>query len=96
MREKIAWGMGGFSDQMAANGLNNLFVPIYNIGFGMGSVLIGWAVAIPRFFDTISDPVMGNISDNCRSRFGRRRPFIFAGGFLMAFAFGVSYMASPY
>jgi GPH family glycoside/pentoside/hexuronide:cation symporter len=96
MREKIAWGMGGFSDQMAANGLNNLFVPIYNIGFGMGSVLIGWAVAIPRFFDTISDPVMGNISDNSRSRFGRRRPFIFAGGFLMAFAFGVSYMASPY
>lgn len=96
MREKIAWGMGGFSDQMAANGLNNLFVPIYNIGFGMGSVLIGWAVAIPRFFDTISDPVMGNISDNSRSRFGRRRPFILAGGFLMAFAFGVSYMASPY
>jgi GPH family glycoside/pentoside/hexuronide:cation symporter len=96
MREKIAWGMGGFSDQMAANGLNNLFVPIYNIGFGMSSVLIGWAVAIPRFFDTISDPLMGNISDNSRSRFGRRRPFIFAGGFLMAFAFGVSYMASPF
>lgn len=96
MREKIAWGMGGFSDQMAANGLNNLFVPIYNIGFGMSSVLIGWAVAIPRFIDTISDPVMGNISDNSRSRFGRRRSFIFAGGFLMAFAFGVSYMASPY
>jgi GPH family glycoside/pentoside/hexuronide:cation symporter len=95
MREKIAWGMGGFSDQLAANGLNNLFVPIYNIGFGMSSILIGWAVAIPRFFDMISDPLVGNLSDNCRSRFGRRRPFIFAGGFLMAFAFGVSYMASP-
>lgn len=96
LREKIAWGMGGLSDQLAANGLNNLFVPIYNIGFGMSSVLIGWAVAIPRFFDAISDPVMGNISDNCRSRFGRRRPFIFVGGFLMALAFGLSYMASPY
>lgn len=95
-REKIAWGLGGFSEQMATNGLNTLFVPIYNIGFGMSSILIGWAVAIPRFFDTISDPVMGNISDNCRSRFGRRRPFLFAGGFLMAFAFGISYMASPY
>ena len=96
VREKIAWGLGGFSEQMATNGLNTLFVPIYNIGFGLSSVLIGWAVAIPRFFDTISDPVMGNISDNSRSRFGRRRPFILAGGLLMALAFGASYMASPY
>jgi GPH family glycoside/pentoside/hexuronide:cation symporter len=96
MREKIAWGAGGFSDQMAANGLNNLFVPIYNIGFGMSSILIGWAVSIPRFFDMISDPVMGSISDNTRSRFGRRRPFIFVGGILMAIAFAMSYMASPY
>jgi GPH family glycoside/pentoside/hexuronide:cation symporter len=96
IREKIAWGTGGFSDQLAANGLNNLFVPIYNIGFGMSSVLIGWAVAIPRLFDMISDPFVGNLSDNSRSRFGRRRPFIFAGAFLMAFAFGISYMASPY
>jgi GPH family glycoside/pentoside/hexuronide:cation symporter len=96
MREKIAWGAGGFSEQLAVNGLNNIFVPIYNIGFGLSSVLIGWAVSIPRFFDMISDPVMGSISDNTRSRFGRRRPFIFVGGILMAIAFAMSYMASPY
>lgn len=88
--------MGGFSDQVATNGLNSLFVPIYNIGFAMSSVLIGWAAAIPRLIDTLSDPVMGNISDNSRSRFGRRRPFVFAGAFLMALGFGLSYMASPY
>ena len=35
VREKIAWGLGGFSEQMATNGLNTLFVPIYNIGFGL-------------------------------------------------------------
>jgi GPH family glycoside/pentoside/hexuronide:cation symporter len=96
LKEKIAWGAGGFGDQLAVNGLNNLFVPIYNIGFGMNSVLIGWAMAIPRIFDMISDPLVGNISDNCRSRFGRRRPFIFAGAFLMALTFALSYMASPY
>lgn len=59
VREKIAWGLGGFSDQVAANGLNSLFVPIYNVGFGMSSVLIGWAAAIPRLIDTLSHPVMG-------------------------------------
>lgn len=96
LREKVSWGCGGFSEQLAANGLNNLFVPIYNIGFGMSSVFIGWAITIPRLFDMISDPFIGNLSDNSRTRWGRRRPFIFAGGFLTAFAFGLSYMASPH
>ncbi len=96
LKEKLAWGMGGLSDQLASNGLNNIFVPIFNIGLGLSSVLVGWAVSIPRFVDMVSDPLMGNISDNCRSRFGRRRPFILAGGILMAGAFAISYMASPY
>lgn len=96
LKEKIAWGTGGFSEQLATNGLNNIFVPIFNIGLGLNSVLIGWAVSIPRFVEMIADPVMGNISDNCQSRFGRRRPFILVGSILTAFAFGISYMASPY
>ena len=96
MREKLSWGLGGFSEQIAVNGLNNLFIPIYNIGFGLDSVLIGWAISIPRFFDMISDPIIGNMSDNCRSRMGRRRPFILWGGILMALIFGLTYMASPY
>lgn len=96
LSEKLAWGCGGFSEQLAANGLNNLFIPIYNIGLGLDSVLIGWAISIPRFFDMVSDPVMGNISDNFRSRFGRRRPFILAGSILMALMFAIAYMASPF
>lgn len=87
--------MGGFSEQLAVNGLNNLFIPIFNIGFGLDSVLIGWAISIPRFFDMISDPIVGNLSDNCRSRFGRRKPFILSGSILMALVFALTYMASP-
>lgn len=96
MREKLAWGLGGFSEQIAVNGLNGMFMPVFNMGFGLDSKLIGWAITIPRFFDMISDPVVGNMSDNCRSRFGRRRPFILWGGILMALIFGLTYMASPY
>lgn len=95
LKEKISWGLGGFSEQVAVNGLNNLFMPVFNIGFGMDSKLIGWAMTIPRFFDMISDPLVGNMSDNCRSRFGRRRPFIFIGGILMALIFGLTYMVPP-
>ena len=96
VREKVAWGMGAFGETLAAGGLNVLFTPIYNIGFGMSSVLVGWAIAIPRFVDMITDPLMGDISDRHRSRYGRRRPFIFAGTFLMAFSAALCYLASPY
>ncbi|MEM0965352.1 MAG: MFS transporter [Verrucomicrobiota bacterium] len=95
MKEKLSWGLGGFSEQIAVNGLNNLFMPVFNIGLGLDSKLIGWAMTIPRFFDMISDPLVGNLSDNCRSRFGRRRPFILTGGILMALIFGVTYMVPP-
>lgn len=95
MKEKLAWGLGGFSEQIAVNGLNSMFMPVYNIGLGLDSVLIGWAMTIPRFFDMISDPVVGNMSDNCRSRLGRRRPYIFSGGILMALVFGLTYMVPP-
>ncbi len=96
MKEKLSWGLGGFSEQIAVNGLNNMFMPIFNIGLGLDSKLVGWAMGIPRFFDMISDPLIGNMSDNSRSRFGRRRPFILIGGILMALIFGLTFMASPY
>ena len=42
---------------------------------------------IPRFWDAISDPIAGYISDNTRSRWGRRRPYIVVGGVGVAIFF---------
>ena len=46
---------------------------------------------IPRFFDALSDPIMGFISDNTTSKWGRRRPYIFAGAILSAILFAVQW-----
>jgi len=54
--------------------------------------LLGLVLALPRFWDAITDPFVGKISDNCRSRFGRRKPIIILGAILQAFAFGVIWM----
>ena len=40
---------------------------------------VAGAMAIARLWDAINDPLIGSLSDNCRSRFGRRRPFLLAG-----------------
>ena len=85
--KRVLWGFGGAADNFVLNGVNTLILPIYNIGFGVDAVYIGIAQFIPRIIDAITDPLMGNISDNTRSRWGRRRPYIFIGALLTALVF---------
>ncbi len=59
---------------------------------GVNPVVLGLVLAIPRFWDAITDPIVGTISDNTHSRFGRRRPLIILGAVLQAIAFGFIWM----
>lgn len=76
---RVGWGAGGLADNYIMNALTVLVLPIYNLALKMDPVLLGLAVAIPRLIDAITDPMMGNLSDNTRSRWGRRRPYIVGG-----------------
>lgn len=91
--EKLAWGAGGTSESLV-NSLYALAFPIFAIGMGVAPALMGIAQAIPRLVDAFSDPLMGNISDNARTRWGRRRPFIFVGAILMAVTFPLIFSPS--
>ncbi|MDT8391390.1 MAG: MFS transporter [Lentisphaeria bacterium] len=84
LKEKISYGFGGFVDQIMANSFGQLAFPIYNIALGLDAKLLGIALAVPRFVDAVTDPMMGHISDNTRSRWGRRKPYIAIGSILMA------------
>ena len=70
---KIGYAFGAMSDNLIMNAFGGLVMPVYNIALFVDPALLGWAIAVPRIFDAISDPIMGNISDNTRSRWGRRR-----------------------
>lgn len=52
----------------------------------------GLVILISEIWDAVSDPLMGVIGDNTRSRMGRRRPYIFAGGFLLLAAFALIFL----
>ena len=84
LRIRIGWGVGGLADNFIMNTLGVLVMPIYNIALGMDPVKLGIALFIPRFIDAVIDPLMGNLTDNTRTRWGRRRPYIVAGATLSA------------
>jgi GPH family glycoside/pentoside/hexuronide:cation symporter len=84
LKTRIAWGVGGWADNFIFQVLIILALPIYNIELGVDPIWVGFALMVPRLFDAITDPLMGNISDNTRSRWGRRRPWIFAGASISA------------
>ncbi|HUX98105.1 MAG TPA: MFS transporter [Candidatus Deferrimicrobium sp.] len=49
------------------------------IGLASGPLLVGTALLVGRLVDAVVNPIVGSTSDNLRSRFGRRKPFIFIG-----------------
>ncbi|MBN1780174.1 MFS transporter [bacterium] len=91
-REKVALGVGGFSNLFAYIGINTLARTVYVMILGLNAAWIGVALTIPRIWDAFSDPLMGKISDNFHSKWGRRRPFIIAGALSMGIVFGLIWM----
>ncbi len=73
-----AYGAGGLANNLLAAGSGGMMIAL-NLGYGMNPALVGLLGALPRLTDAITDPVMGHISDHTRSRWGRRRPYIFLG-----------------
>ena len=88
MGQKIAFGFGMLANQMFPAALG-VFIIVLVQDLGFAALLWGIIQFLPRVFDAITDPIMGFISDNTRSKWGRRRQYVFIGAILM----GIAYIA---
>lgn len=93
--QKVAFGISGMCNDFMGNVIMVLAMPIFNIGLGLDARLVGIALAIPKLWDAITDPIMGNISDNTRMKFGRRKPYMLAGSFIGGLLFALMWRVSP-
>jgi GPH family glycoside/pentoside/hexuronide:cation symporter len=86
LKHKIAFGVGMLGNQMfpAALGIF-MVVLIQNLGFN--PLLYGVIAFVPRLVDAITDPLMGFISDNTKSKWGKRRQYVFIGAILTGLSF---------
>ena len=95
VKEKLAFGSGEFANRYGENGVNDISTPVYNIILGLNPATIGIVLMLMRIWDSVTDPIMGWISDNWRGAHGRRKPFLLLGSILMAIAYPLIWMASP-
>ncbi len=84
--QKAAFGAGHLVLNLLPGALGVFMFFLLTV-FGMDPVQAGILGGLPRIFDAITDPVMGFISDNTNSKYGRRRPYIFVGAILSAVFF---------
>jgi len=88
MSQKIAFGFGMLANQMFPAALG-VFIIVLVQDLKFAPFIWGFIQFAPRIFDAITDPIMGYISDNTRSKWGRRRQYVFIGGLIM----GIAYVA---
>jgi len=84
--QKIAFGFGMFANQMFP-AVIGIFIVVLVQSLGFPGWMWGFVMIFPRLFDAITDPIMGFISDNTKSKWGRRRQYVFLGALIMGFSF---------
>jgi GPH family glycoside/pentoside/hexuronide:cation symporter len=86
--QKIAFGLGMLANQMFPAALQ-IFMVVLVQDYGFSTFLWGILFFLPRLFDSFTDPIMGFISDNTRSVWGRRRQYVLLGAIIMGVAFAI-------
>jgi glycoside/pentoside/hexuronide:cation symporter, GPH family len=82
MRQKVGYGLGSILDMWGHWLYSSLAYQVFNIFLGVAPGLVSTVMMLKVLMDAVSDACFGWLSDNARTRWGRRRPFILIGGVL--------------
>ena len=84
---KLFYGLGAVANAVKARGLSTFLLIFYNQVIGLPPQMVSTAIFIALIFDAFCDPLVGQISDNFRSPWGRRHPFMYAAALPVSLAF---------
>lgn len=91
-RTILFYGLGSASNGIKNRSIGAFLLLFYGQVVGIPATWIGSALAITLILDGLFDPVVGQISDNLRSRWGRRHPFMYAAAIPYAALFVLLWM----
>jgi len=73
---KLFQGIGAIPDTVKNWSFNTFTLLYYNQILGMDAFLVSLVLAVAIVFDAITDPIVATLSDNSRSKWGRRHPLM--------------------
>jgi GPH family glycoside/pentoside/hexuronide:cation symporter len=85
---KLNYGLGSIAQGVAVQALAAAIIAYYlNQVVGLPADLVGTLIMLSVIVDAVVDPLIGRWSDNFRSRWGRRHPFMYASAPLTGISF---------
>src|SRR5258706_4842277 len=86
-RTKLFYGFGSVAYGVKDHGFQQLLLFYYNQVGGLPARTVGTAILLVLLIDAFADPIVGQISDNLRTRWGRRHPFMYASAIPVAITY---------
>ena len=83
LSEKIIYGAADLFGGGQATMLSLLLLIFFTDIIGISAAYAGTVILVSKLWDAVSDPMCGIISDNLRTKMGRRKPFMIVGGILI-------------
>jgi glycoside/pentoside/hexuronide:cation symporter, GPH family len=92
---KVSFGLASYVGLFTLQLTKELITPVFVVALGLSPALVGVAMIIFRIYDASLAPIMGWISDNTRSKWGRRRPYLVLGTVLSALIMPLMWWVQP-
>jgi len=86
-RTRWSFGLGSIAYGIKDNGFATFLLLFYNQVIGLHAGTVGIAIMAAMVVEAFVDPLFGFLSDNTRSRWGRRHPWMYASALPVAVAY---------
>lgn len=94
-QQRIILGFGFLAIFFSHQGLSVFAIPYYQMTLGVDPMWLALGIKLPAVVVIFFAPYIGNLSDKCRSKYGRRRPFLMVFPWLSCILFGCIWMVPP-
>ncbi len=84
LKTALGFSIGDIGGNLYFSIIGFIFIFYLTEQLGLSGTLAGTSMLIGKIWDAVTDPIVSSISDRTKSKFGRRRPFIFWGALLLA------------